>query len=68
MLVRDLQGWLFKFDRISKKNLSVSIVTKENIKEEDLTLLNKALNKKDIRKYNLLAFVVKKNVKSQNFF
>ena len=31
-------------------------------------LLNKALNKKDIRKYNLLAFVVKKNVKSKKFF
>lgn len=62
-------GYL-RFDRISKKNLSVSIAIKKKYQRRGFgrILLNKALNKKDIRKYNLLAFVVKKNVKSKKFF
>ena len=62
-------GYL-RFDRTSNKNLSVSIAIKKKFQRRGFgkLLLKKALNQKDIRKYNLLAYVVKKNVKSKKFF
>tara|TARA_B110001452_G_C15118786_1_gene389953 strand:- start:128 stop:613 length:486 start_codon:yes stop_codon:yes gene_type:complete len=59
-----------KFEKIDKKNLSVSIAVKKIYKKKGYGkyMLIKALNKKKISKYNVWAKVKSKNYVSKNFF
>ena len=68
-LLKDKIGYV-RFEKIDKKNLSVSIAIKNKYKRKGYgrAMLIKALNKKSISKFNIFAYVKSKNFISKKFF
>jgi len=68
-LLKDKIGYV-RFDKIDKKNLSVSIAIKKEYKRKGYgrAMLIKALNKKSISGFNVFAFIKSKNLISKKFF
>lgn len=59
-----------RYDKIDKKNLSVSIAVKKKFKRKGFgeLMLNKTLKKKAISSFNIMAVIKKKNIVSKKFF
>ena len=68
-LLKDKIGYV-RFEKIDKKNLSVSIAIKEKYKRKGYgrAMLIKALNKKTISRFNVFAIIKNKNFISKKFF
>tara|TARA_B100001093_G_C26757365_1_gene984049 strand:+ start:15 stop:437 length:423 start_codon:yes stop_codon:yes gene_type:complete len=68
-LIKNKVGYV-RFEKIDKKNLSVSIAVKKKYKRKGYgkTMLIKALNKKTISKFNIFANIKSKNLISKKFF
>ena len=68
-LLKDKIGYV-RFEKIDKKNLSVSIAIKEKYKRKGYgrAMLIKALNKKTISRFNVFANIKSKNFISKKFF
>jgi RimJ/RimL family protein N-acetyltransferase len=59
-----------RFDKIDEKNLSVSIAIKKEFQRKGYgkKMLSKILNKKELKKYNIWAYTLSKNITSKKFF
>lgn len=59
-----------RFDKIDAKNLSVSIAIKKEFQRKGYgkKMLSKILNKKELKKYNIWAYTLNKNITSKKFF
>lgn len=68
-LLKDKIGYV-RFEKIDKKNLSVSIAIKKKYKRKGYgrAMLIKALNKKSISGFNVFAYIKSKNLISKKFF
>ena len=59
-----------RFDKINYNNLSVSIAIEKKFQRKGFgkKMLINILNKKEIKKYNIWAYIVSKNIASKKFF